>query len=267
MKRNIYIVLDPENFEIGIVVPSLLVRIEMLKSCLQSLRSTNSCYILIVAPDSNIKLVDSALYDSFVPDPNRGLASAIDAGIRALPDSILFVNWLGDDDLLTQDSLKISSSILKLNPDVVLAYGGCEYIDENSNFLWINRSGKYASNLLHFGPQLIPQPGALMRRDAYMAVGGLNTSYKWAFDLDLLIRLKKVGKLHFVNATLAKFRWHEGSLSVGGRKGSVNEASSIRRASLPRMVQVISPLWEIPMRQVIFAAGNRLNRKLKRIYE
>jgi len=114
---------------------------------------------------------------------------------------------------------------------------------------------------------LIPQPGALIRRDAYTAIGGLNTSYKWAFDLDLLFRLKKLGELDFVDVTLAKFRWHQGSLSVGGRKGSVNEASSIRRASLPRMVQVISPLWEIPMRQAIFAAGNRLNRKLKRIYE
>ena len=163
--------LDLENFEIGIVVPTLVFRIEMLKSCLQSLRSTNNCYVLIVAPDSTIKLVDSALYDSFVLDPNRGLASAIDVGIRALPDSILFVNWLGDDDLLTQDSLSISCNILKLNLDVVLAYGGCENIDENGNFLWTNRSGKYASQLLHFGTQLIPQPGACMRHDAYTAIG------------------------------------------------------------------------------------------------
>jgi hypothetical protein len=145
-------------------------------------------------------------------------------------------------------------------------YGGCEYIDVDGTQIWKNKSGKYASPLLHFGPQLIPQPGALMRRDAYTAIGGLNTSYKWAFDLDLLIRLKKVGTLQFVDTTLAKFRWHEGSLSVGGRKWSVNEASVIRRASLPRVLRIVSPLWEIPMKQAIFAAGNRLNRKLKRIH-
>jgi hypothetical protein len=83
----------------------------------------------------------------------------------------------------------------------------------------------------------------------------------------MLIRLKKIGKLQFIDATLAKFRWHEGSLSVGGRKGSVNEASFIRRKSLPKALQLISPLWEIPMKFAILWAGNRLNRKLKRLHE
>lgn len=254
--------------EIGVAVPTMGTRPELLKQCLQSIRGAGPAFVAIVAPNKDVvDDLDRTLFDLFVPDPMLGLAAAINAGILALPETASFVNWLGDDDLLTPGSLSITLNILTNNPKAVLAYGGCEYIDENGALLWKNKSGRYASTLLHFGPQLIPQPGALIRRDAYTAIGGLNTSYKWAFDLDLLFRLKKLGKLHFVDVTLAKFRWHEGSLSVGGRKGSVNEASSIRRASLPGILQVISPLWEIPMRQAIFAAGNRLNRKLKRIDE
>ena len=254
--------------EIGVAVPTMGTRPELLKQCLHSIREAGPAFVAIVAPNEDIVVggLDRDLFDLFVPDPMLGLPAAINAGILALPDTALFINWLGDDDLLIPRSLAITLDVLTNNPKAVLAYGGCEYIDEMGALLWKNKSGRYASPLLHFGPQLIPQPGALMRRDAYMAIGGLNTSYKWAFDLDLLIRLKKVGTLQFVDTTLAKFRWHEGSLSVGGRKGSVNEASSIRRASLPRVLRIVSPLWEVPMKQAILAAGNRLNRKLKRIH-
>ena len=253
----------------GVVIPTMGTRPKMLKQCLHSVRDAGSAFVVIVGPDQDLisEGIDECLYDLFVPDPKCGLAAAIDAGIRALPETALFVNWLGDDDLLTKDSLNFALEILENSQEIVLVYGGCEYIDENGALLWKNRSGKYASAVLHFGPQLIPQPGALMRRSAYLAIGGLDPSYKWAFDLDMLIRLKKVGKLQFVDATLAKFRWHEGSLSVGGRQGSVEEASRIRRKSLPKSVQLISPLWEIPMRFAILAAGNRLNRKLMRLHE
>jgi hypothetical protein len=243
-------------------------RPDLLRESLASIRLAGDALVHIVAPSSaQIEaILDSNSYDALVVDPGKGLSAAIDTGLRSFPKSIEYINWIGDDDLLVKNSLIQTAALLDSNPNTVLVYGGCEYIDVDGNQIWNNTSGRYASPLLHFGPQLIPQPGALMRRDAYTAIGGLNTSYKWAFDLDLLIRLKKVGTLQFVDTTLAKFRWHEGSLSVGGRKGSVNEASSIRRASLPRALRIVSPLWEIPIKQAILAAGNRLNRKLKRIH-
>ena len=243
-------------------------RPDLLRKSLASIAIAGNALVHVVAPASvHIdSILDPNSYDAIIVDPGKGLSAAIDAGLRSFPNSIEYINWIGDDDLLVENSLNQTAALLGSNPKTVLVYGGCEYIDVDGNRIWKNKSGKYASLLLHFGPQLIPQPGALIRRDAYTAVGGLNTSYKWAFDLDLLIRLKKVGTLQFVDTTLAKFRWHEGSLSVGGRKGSVNEASSIRRASLPRVLQIVSPLWEVPMKQAILAAGSRLNRKLKRIH-
>jgi hypothetical protein len=149
-------------------------------------------------------------------------------------------------------------SVLEDDSQIALVYGGCEYIDGFGKQLWVNKSGKYAKYLMRFGPQLIPQPGALFRLTAYEQIGGLDRRYKWAFDLDLLIRLSRVGKLHFVPATLGRFRWHEGSLSVGGRKGSVREASEIRIETLPVVVRMFAPLWEKPIRWAIMRAGERL---------
>jgi len=246
---------------VGIVVPTMGTRPKFLKQSLESIRSAGHATIHIVAPESAklASVLDPNSYDALIVDPGTGLSAAIDAGLRSFPSSVQYINWLGDDDLLTEGSLEHALSVLTGNPSIALVYGGCEYIDGDGKSLWLNKSGSYAKYLMRFGPQLIPQPGSLMRRDMYEQIGGLDHQYKWAFDLDLLIRLSRVGKLQFTPRTLAKFRWHEGSLSVGGRNGSVTEASMIRVAALPILLQAISPLWEMLIRRIIFWAGKRLN--------
>jgi hypothetical protein len=99
--------------------------------------------------------------------------------------------------------------------------------------------------------------------EAFKEVGGLDPSFKWAFDLDLLLKFSQHGKLLFIPKILSSFRWHDGSLSVGGRQGSVNEASKIRRMYLPVFLQGLSPLWEFFIRHAIFAAGTYVSRKTK----
>jgi GT2 family glycosyltransferase len=250
---------------IGVVVPTLGTRPDYLLQCLLSIRAAGDARIHIVAPGSLdlASAIELDLFDSVIDDPGLGLADAIDAGLRSFPDSVVYINWLGDDDELVAGSLHRTSSVLDDDSRIALVYGGCEYIDGVGKRLWVNKSGKHAKYLMRFGPQLIPQPGALFRRDAYEQIGGLDRRYKWAFDLDLLIRLSRVGKLHFLPTTLGRFRWHEGSLSVGGRLGSVREASEIRITALPTVVRLIAPLWEKPIRWAIMRAGERLTLRSK----
>ena len=250
---------------IGIVVPTMGTRPDYLRQSLASIRSAGNATIHVVAPESAQleSSLDPASYDALITDPGTGLSAAIDAGLRSFPQSVQYINWLGDDDLLTEDSLNHALAILINNPDIALVYGGCEYIDGTGKSLWLNNSGSYAKYLMRCGPQLIPQPGSLMNRNAYEQIDGLDHQYKWAFDLDLFIRLSHVGELQFTPRTLAKFRWHDGSLSVGGRNGSVAEASVIRIAALPRWIQLLAPIWEVSIRRVIIWAGKRLNIKSK----
>ena len=251
--------------QVGIVIPTMGTRLEYLRQSLASIRNAGDAYIHIVAPASAqlTSVLDRNSYDAIVVDPGNGLSAAIDAGLRSFPPSVEYINWLGDDDLLSEGSLKHALALLTDDPGVVLVYGGCEYIDGSGKSLWMNRSGEYAKYVMRCGPQLIPQPGSLFRRDAYEQVGGLDSRYKWAFDLDLLIRLSRVGKLKYTPRPLAKFRWHEGSLSVGGRQGSVREASEIRITALPAVVRVFAPLWEKPIRWAIMRAGKRLTARSK----
>jgi len=240
-------------------------RPEFLVQALNSIRLAGSALVHVVAPPSaNLaSVLDPLLYDALIDDPAAGLAAAIDAGLRSFPSTVRYINWLGDDDLLTEGSLDVAVQLLEQDPSVVLTYGACEYIDSTGKVLWLNKSGSYARYLMRFGPQLIPQPGSLFKRNAYERIGGLDYRYKWAFDLDLLIRLSRVGRLHFEPRAMAKFRWHMGSLSVGGRADSVNEASAIRVASLPRLLRLIAPIWEYLIRILIMRAGERLTLRIK----
>jgi GT2 family glycosyltransferase len=252
---------------VGIVVPTLGRRTDYLKQCLQSIRAAGDAHICLVAPkDFDFQpLISSGLADQFVVDPAEGLSEAINNGFAELPIEVEYINWLGDDDLLAPASLNETAQVLDSNPATVLVYGACDYVDPNGKVVWANKSGQWASPLLHFGPDLIPQPGALFRRSAFEQVGGLSKTYDWAFDFDLLLKLKKKGKLRFINKTLASFRWHPESLSVEFRTMSVAEASKVRVSHLPALLRPVSCLWEHPVKKATLIAGNRVTARAKRL--
>jgi glycosyltransferase involved in cell wall biosynthesis len=248
---------------VGIVIPTLGTRVEYLSQAVESIRqaTTNGVYILVVGP-SGVLIPKNIEVDDVVVDPGHGLAAAINRGIESLPQSVQYVNWLGDDDLLEPGAIDLAAAALD-GSVAPFVFGGCRYIDAQGHLLFVNRSGRWAIHLMRFGPQLIPQPGAMFRRDVYMTSGGLNSHYKWAFDLDIFIRLSRMARPVFVPHALSSFRWHDDSLSVGGRRGSVNEASSIRRRNLHPAIRPFAFLWEPIVRQIILRVGQRIKTKEK----
>ncbi len=255
--------------KVGIVVPTLGKRTDYLSQCLKSIQaaaSSSKPFVIIVAPTDSVseEFLSSGLVDKFVQDPGTGLSEAINAGFAEMPTTIEYINWLGDDDLLAPNALETASSYLDNHPETVLVFGGCSYIDPNGQILWTNKSGSFAVPLLRFGPDLIPQPGALFKKTSFEKVGGLDSRFDWAFDFDLLIKLSKTGRLSYLDTLLSSFRWHPESLSVEYRKKSVAEASRVRVSHLPAALRPISFVWEIPVRLATLMAGNRVTSKSKK---
>jgi GT2 family glycosyltransferase len=254
------------NPQVGIVVPTLGKRPEYLDKCLTSIRKAGEAYVVLVAPksfDSSQQKL-AGLIDEHIIDPEKGLSEAINSGFASMPKDVTFVNWLGDDDLLTPGAIKKASKALGEDANLVMVFGSCDYIDPDGSLLGTNNSGPWAVPLLRFGPDLIPQPGALFRRDAFESVGGLDPRWDSAFDFDLFIKLSKKGKLKFIDETLANFRWHPESLSVEFRKKSVDEASAVRITHLPSFLRLVSALWEFPVRQATLFAGRRVSALARR---
>lgn len=248
--------------KVGIVVPTLGTRPDYLEQNLKSIRAAGDAFISIVAPKTfdALFLINAGLADQFVEDPKEGLAAAINKGFDQLPNNIEFINWLGDDDLLTEGSIVKTSEVLENNKDATLVYGACEYIDSDGSKIWENKSGAWAVPLLRFGPDMIPQPGALFRRTTFNKVGKLSSNFGWAFDFDLFIKLTKSGKAIYLPETLSKFRWHPDSLSVGLRKKSVAEASAVRLSHLPGWLRPLAKVWEFPVMKATLLAGERVSK-------
>jgi hypothetical protein len=246
-----------------VVVPTLGQRPEFLDQSLRSIRAAGDAHVLMVAPASfDAKpLLASGLIDEKIDETGRSLAAAINQAFASVPEHTEFLAWLGDDDLLRPGSLELTEGFLATHPKSAAVYGGCDYIDENGNRVWKNDSGPWAAPLLRIGPDLVPQPGSLFRRSAVQQVGELRTDLGWAFDFDFFIRLSKVGRLSYLRRTLADFRWHSDSLSVGQRADSVREASIVRRSHLPAWLRPVSVVWEGPVRWATFRASALVKEK------
>jgi hypothetical protein len=256
--------------KVGIVVPTMGTRPDYLPQCLNSIQKAgtgeNAAYVVMVAPTTfdAKEFITTGLVHKIVADPGIGLSEAINAGFDAMPGEIEYINWLGDDDLLTEGSLDSGANHLDANPNTVMVFGGSDYISPEGKKLWTNNSGPWVVPLMRFGPNLTPQPGALFRKKSFFDVGGLNPEYGWAFDFDLFIKFSKIGKLSFLNRVVSSFRWHPQSLSVRQRNMSVAEASRIRVSHLPGILKPISLIWELPVRWATLYAGTVVSARARK---
>ena len=250
-----------------LVVPTLGKRMRFLSETLESIRKQDvAADIVVVSPSTDAQLVDLAsLFDAQLIVDSRPQNVAINEGVERGLDGHDFVGWLNDDDVLEQRSLRVISDALRGRPDAVAAFGSCRYIDIEGRELWVSSAGKWAPRVLGWGPDLIPQPGMLICSKAWKAVGGLDTSYRLAFDLDLLLRLRKLGALVDVDCIVSSFRWHEDSLTVDNRQTNIAESERAKRAQLGPTARKFSWLWEPPVRWATLAAVRRLNRRAQRL--
>ena len=248
---------------VGVVVPTIGQRPQYIESTLRSIRDAGESYVVLVGrEDFNGKVyADSGLVDLYVDEDVASLPGKINQGFRALPREIEYITWVGDDDLLSANALVTAVRALQEPEEPVLVFGHCQYIDSEGKDVLVKRTGSWAIPLLRFGPQLIPQPSAVFRRDAFERVGGLSKNYEFAFDFDLFLKLSRLGKSVFIDAITSSHRWHATSLTYSRRWDSVREASAVRVSNLPLAIRFVSFFWEIPIVLTTYFAGEFLSSK------
>ena len=249
---------------VGVVVPTIGERPQYLDDTLKSIREAGDSYIVLVGRKGfdATSYKKAGLVDLYVDEIEASVPNKINQGFRALPENIEYLTWIGDDDLLAPGSIAVATSALDKPEKPVLVFGHCQYIDSEGNDVLVKRSGSWAVPLLRFGPQLIPQPSAVFRRDAFERIGGLSDKFQFAFDFDLFLKLTKLGRAVFVDQILSSHRWHATSLTFSRRWDSVKEASAVRVSNLSLAIRAISPLWEFPVILVTYLIGSFLSSSL-----
>lgn len=252
-----------EEPRVLLIVPTLGKRPDYLRACLSSIRSQSVASDLVLVRPSDASGVDALAreFGALTLDDPGSLPAAINLGANAAKPNHEFINWLGDDDLLEPNSLERTTAALDHNARAVVAFGHCRYIDGDGKTLWMSKAGRLATWILPWGPDLIPQPGMLVRKQAWNQVRGVDTSYRFAFDLDLLLKLRKLGPFVSIPGIVSSFRWHANSLTVSDRSTNIAESERAKRANLSPAMRPLAAFWEPPVRWATRIAANRVSQR------
>jgi len=244
------------------VIPTLGERIDYLRLTLDSIKKqSNVTYdIVMIYPLKNKEAAKLAKeYGAISVEDPGSISSAVNAGIAQAKPHHEYIGWIGDDDLISQESLSTAIGMLDQKPKAVVAFGYCDYIDSDGKKIFTSRAGNIAPWLMTWGPNLVPCPGAVFRTSALKKVGEFDEENKYSMDLDMFLRLRKIGKFINTKRVQASFRWHPTSTTVANRDKSLKETEQVKRKHLHKFLRPFSPLWEIPVRLATRVAAKRVN--------
>jgi glycosyltransferase involved in cell wall biosynthesis len=137
--------------------------------------------------------------------PDGGQSDATHRGFMAASGE--YIAWLNSDDRYVPGAITAAVNELSQHPDAGFVYGRGEFID---------RQGALIGPCGHVEPwnldrlldqtNFLLQPATLLRRDKYMAMGGLRTELHYVMDYDLWIRLGSTFPVIYLPQVLAQAR-------------------------------------------------------------
>ena len=234
-----------------VVLPTLGDRMEFLETTLRSCRDLAELVptkVAMVLPSGAVqaRALGSQYGVVLIDDPDSGMADAVNAGLGARTTEEFYV-WVGDDDELVPQGVAALMGALGDRPSAVVAYGHCDYIDGTGSVIGRSKAGPLATALLPWGPNLIPHPGTIVRLDALEALGGFDSRLSYALDLDVFLKLRRVGDFITAPTVSARFRWHADSATVADRSSSTREAITVKNRHLPALLRPLSWMWNYPV--------------------
>jgi hypothetical protein len=127
--------------------------------------------------------------------------------------------------------------------------GNLGYLSSKSNKIITNRVSKINLFVSKIGPNVIPQPGSLIRKSAFNNQQLLNEKYKYAMDLDMWLRILTNGQIGIIKENQALMNWHSDSITISNRKKASIEAFQIRyRNAKNIIIKILVVIFYIPTR-------------------
>ena len=144
----------------------------------------------------------------WVSEQDSGQAEAINKGLAHAHGEI--VAWLNSDDFYLPGAIAAAAGALAAHPSTVLVYANMQAVDEAGRMTNLLTYRQWTlEDLLCFN--IIGQPAVFMRREAVLAVGGVDQALHALLDHQLWIKLALHGEILHVDATWAAARYHPGA--------------------------------------------------------
>ena len=256
-----------KNGSLGIFIPTIGSRPEYLSESIRSILDSlptdrKTKFFVLVERMYAERLSENLGCDCVILESRHlSISEKVTLGVDLLSD-MDFVTWLGDDDLLSPESLTEACRFMDETETASFVFGNCTYIDQFGKEIGQNRFGASATSLLPWGPNLVPQPGTVWRQKHYEEIGGIDPKFSMAFDFDLFLRLDRHGGGFYNPKVTSMFRWHRSSSSVAMRWLSVIEASKVRQKNRTYLNNLIAAPFEMIVVFATWVAGKVLSMRL-----
>ncbi len=144
---------------------------------------------------------------------NMGEAGARNAGIEAASSD--FVAWLDADDRWRPQHLRVVGGLLEHNPAAVAAFGAVQRFGSRDELIlgYVPPGPPAACLDEAFSDWLHTPTGSVTRRSALVALGGFDTTERYAVDFDLWLRLARRHRFVATHEVTSEWRWHDAQQS------------------------------------------------------
>ncbi len=222
---------------------------ETIESVLKNASSFDFEYIVVDdgSTDSTPTILESFKSEiRYFRQKNQGQASAINSGItKALGRYTLIVN--SDDPLVSPDLFRKSQEILDANPEIAVTYPDWVLIEENGIKLEEIKVKEFSLDELVGRFNCLVGPGGVFRTSQAREIGGWDSSFRFVPDYDFWLKLAAFGEFKHIPETLATWRSHRKSISIGSRglemskeRIAVIENYLMRNPETPKRLQAIA---------------------------
>jgi glycosyltransferase involved in cell wall biosynthesis len=173
----------------------------------------------------------------WISEPDNGQADAINRAFARTSGEIM--GWLNSDDLLLPGALAFIARYFADHPEVDVVYGNRLMIDDNDGQIgaWILPG--HDDDVLTVA-DYVPQETLFWRRGIWDASGGgVDTSFAYAMDWELLLRFRAAGaKMVHLPRFLGAFRVHDEQKTTAFEHVGLAEMSRLRERVHGRVVPI-----------------------------
>jgi glycosyltransferase involved in cell wall biosynthesis len=186
---------------LGIVTPSFAQPV-FLESTMLSIFNQDYPKLLYVVQDgasrdASVEIIarHAAKLRHWASEPDKGQADAVRKGFAQIeaelgPDDVMA--WFNSDDLVAPRALRFVAAYFASHPAVDVVYGHRIIIDDADREIgrWI--MPRHEADSIEW-IDYVPQETLYWRKRAWDAAGGIDPSFQFALDWDLLARFRQAG--------------------------------------------------------------------------
>jgi glycosyltransferase involved in cell wall biosynthesis len=147
--------------------------------------------------------------------PHGGIVKGLNAGIEAARGK--YIARTDADDICLPTRFERQVQYLDEHPDCVVLGSKVTLVDPFNATLWdVDVKANHEAietELLRGNGWAVIHPSTMLRRETVLVTGGYRAEYEWVEDLDLFLRMGRIGLLANLQEPLLRYRQHFASVN------------------------------------------------------